>query len=80
MKKYFVVQSFTRQKRGALTPDRQVTAHDEMHAKRLVEKAGSTKAGAFAFSALVDEVTGEPEGLSIIAKIGDIPADLLDAI
>jgi hypothetical protein len=80
MKKYFVVQSFTRQKRGALTPDRQVAARDEGHARRLAEKAGAIKAGAFAFSAFVDEETGESEGLVLIVKHGDIPADVLDAL
>lgn len=70
---YFVVQSFTRGKRGALLADTPVQATDQGHAFRMLERLAKSKVGVVAFSRSGDPATGEYTDAIILATFGDLP-------
>lgn len=70
---YFVVQSFTRGKRGALLADSAVQANDQGHAFRMLERLAKSKAGVVAFSRSGDPSTGEYTDAVVLAQYGDLP-------
>ncbi len=70
---YFVVQSFTRGKRGALLADTPVQATDQGHASRMLERLSKSKAGVIAFSRSGDPTTGEYNDAIILATFGELP-------
>lgn len=75
---YFVVQSFTRGKKGALLADTPVQASSQDHAFRVLERLAKTKAGVIAFSRSGDPTTGDYENAIILAVSGDLPEDAQD--
>ncbi|TCV66315.1 hypothetical protein [Neorhizobium sp. S3-V5DH] len=70
---YFVVQSFTRGKRGALLPDIPIQATDQAHAFRMLDRLAAQKAGVVAFSRSGDPATGEYTDAVILGTYGDLP-------
>lgn len=73
---YFVVQSFSLGKRGALLPDLPVQATGEDHAKRLANRLAGSKVGVVAFSRSGDPSSGEYDDAVLIAAHGRLPDEM----
>lgn len=78
MATYFVVQTFQQGNKGMLIPDQARQARDLNHCKILAERMAKTSASVVAFSRNGDPTTGEWDDAVVVAKHGDVPAELLE--
>lgn len=77
---YFVVQSFSAQKKGAITADPPMQAATEEQAKRTAERLSLHKPAVFAFSRTGDPSTGEYEPAEILCSYGELPDGVEEAL
>lgn len=77
---YFVVQSFSVQKKGAITADPPMQAASAVQAQRTAERLSLHKPAVFAFSRSGDPATGEYEPATILCSFGDLPDGVEDAL
>jgi hypothetical protein len=75
---YFVVQTFSVVKgaKGKITADTPIEARDDDHARRLVERYKSIRAGVVAFRRTGDPKTGDWEDAVVIARHGQVSAEV----
>ena len=75
---YFVVQTFSAVKgaKGKITADTPIEARDDDHARRLVERYKSIRAGVVAFRRTGDPKTGDWEDAVVIARHGQVSAEV----
>lgn len=73
---YFVVQSFSRGKKGVVIADTPIQASSEDHALRMAERLASTKQAVVAFSRTGDPKAGEYEPAVILATHGHVPEEI----
>jgi len=72
-KTFFVVQPFSRQKRGSLRPEQPIMATSKEAAIRRAERLAETKAGVLAFAQTGDPEMGDFDEPVILATHGDVP-------
>jgi hypothetical protein len=74
---YYAVLPFIRDEDGNLWPDEAVECPSAYAAStRAQGLVNSTKAGAVAFSRSGDPSTGEFDDAVVLARVGEVPADL----
>lgn len=73
---YYAVLPFVRDQDGNLCPDEAIECPSPSAAASRARALAATKAGAVAFSRTGDPDVGEFADAAIIAKVGDVPADL----
>lgn len=78
MSAYFVVQSFSRGKKGGVIPDIPVQATNTGHARRMAEQLSLQKAAVIAFMREGDPKTGEFEDAKLITALGDVPDEIYE--
>jgi hypothetical protein len=74
-----VVQSFTVNEWGEYTPDELITAKTPSDALRIAAKAHDGGKPVLAYSRTGDDKVGVYDDPRIIARVGEIPNDLVDA-
>lgn len=77
---YFVVQSFSVQKKGAITADPPFQVASAEQAKRTAERLSMHKPAVFAFSREGDPSTGDYEPATILCKFGELPEGVDEAL
>ena len=70
---YFVVQSFTRGRKGNIVADPPFEAQSADQARRNAARLSTSKAGVVAFSRRGEPSTGDYEDAVVIASYGYIP-------
>ncbi|HEV7415802.1 MAG TPA: hypothetical protein VGN98_06575 [Tianweitania sediminis] len=70
---YFVVQSFSRGRKGAVVADLPLQMQTGEQAIRRAERLAKGRVGALAFSRLADPDTGDYAEAVVLGKFGDIP-------
>lgn len=78
MSAMYVVQSFTKGRRGAILMGAPILARNTAHARSAAERLASRKAGVIAFVSEGDALTGEFEDPKLIAAFGDLPEEIND--
>lgn len=78
MSAMFVVQPFSKGKRGALRPDDPVQARNTAHAKAVAERLAVKKALVVAFMREGDPKTGEYDEAKLIEAYGEVPEEVLE--
>lgn len=73
------VQSFTVNEWGEYTPDKRVTARSPGDALRIAARAHDGGKPTLAFSQNGDDKVGAYDEPQIIARVGEIPNDLVEA-
>jgi len=76
---YFVVLPFVRNEDGDLCPEQAVECQSSHGAAARARAIAASKGGAVAFCRTGDPALGEFDEAEIIAKVGDVPVDLLEA-
>lgn len=76
MSAMFVVQSFTKGKKGGLRPDNPVQAQNRIHASRMAVRLAGQKALVVAFMREGDPKTGEYDEAKLITALGDVPDEV----
>jgi len=77
---YFVVQSFSVQRKGAVTADPPVQVASAEQAMRTAERLSSRKPAVLAFSREGDPATGEYQPATILCTFGDLPEGAEDML
>lgn len=72
-KTFYVVQPFTKGKRGGLKAEQAIQAASEDAAVRRGERLAETKAGVLVFSQTGDPEMGDFDEPVILARHGDVP-------
>lgn len=70
---YFVVQSFSQGRKGAVVADQPIQSQSADHATRMADRLSRTRVAAIAFSRTGDPATGEYDEAVILASFGEIP-------
>ncbi|WP_439618340.1 hypothetical protein [Shinella sp.] len=70
---YFVVQSFSIQKKGAITADPPFQTASAAQAVRTAERLSEHKTAVFAFSRTGDPATGDYDPAEILCSFGELP-------
>lgn len=76
MSAMYVVQSFTKGKRGAMLTDSPVEACSTAHAKAMAQRLAVRKALVVAFMRECDRKTGEYEDARLIEAYGEVPEEV----
>lgn len=76
---YYVVLPFVRNEDGDLCAEETIECQSSHGAEARARAVAASKGGAVAFSRTGDPDVGEFGDAVIIAKVGDVPADLLEA-
>ena len=76
---YYVVLPFVRNEDGDLCPEEAIEAQSSHGAAARARAVAAAKGGAVAFCRTGDLALGEFDEAEIIAKVGDVPVDLLEA-
>lgn len=74
---YYVVQSFSKAKRG-VEIDQPMEMRTEVQARRTAERLAATKVGVIAFSRTGSPSTGEWEPAVIIVQYGNVSEELIE--
>lgn len=77
---YFVVQSFSVAKRGAVIPDIPMQLQSKEQAVRTAERLSLSKRAVVAFSRTGDPKTGEYEPAEVLSVFGDVPEEVEEAL
>ncbi len=78
MSAMYVVQSFTKGKRGAMLADSPVEARSTAHAKAMAQRLAGRKALVVAFMREGDPQTGEYEDAKLIEAYGEVPEEVCE--
>ncbi len=73
-KTFYVVQPFTKGKRGGLKADQPIQASSAEAAIRRAERLAETKAGVLAFAQTGDPEMGDFDEPIFLARHGDVPS------
>lgn len=73
---YYVVLPFVLNDEGELCPEEAVECQSSTAAILRAKTLAATKAGAVAFSRTGDPETGDFADAVVLARVGDVPADL----
>lgn len=76
---YFVVQSFERSAKGGLAARVPIQVQSREQAIRLADREATRYAGVIAFSRTGDPSTGDYGDAVILATLGHVPEEVLDA-
>ena len=76
---YYAVLPFVRNEDGELCPDEAIECHSSTAAAARARAMAAGRAGAVAFSRTGNPEMGDFADAVIIAKVGDVPADLAAA-
>lgn len=78
MSAMYVVQSFTKGRKGAILMDTPILARNVAHARSAAERLASRKDAVIAFVREGDDLTGEFEDPKLIAAFGDLPEEVFE--
>lgn len=76
MSAMYVVQAFTKGKKGVIRQDSPILANSTNQARRMAERLAAHKAAVIAFMREGDAKTGEFEDPKLIAAFGDLPEEI----
>ena len=77
---YYVVLPFVRNEEGDLCPEEAIECQSPQGAASRAKAVAALKGGAVAFSRTGDPNVGDFDDAVILATIGDVPADLTEAL